>query len=395
MRELVQVGFGWSNAPDARTAGAQAVEKALDPLSDEAVVAFVFSTVDYNAEEVFAGVKSAARIVPIHGGTSFTGILTPEGFKGDGQGVVGVLAVSSPDIVLGVGGAELGDDPFQAGRSAAQLAFEEAGSPDWDPDLVLMLATPGQEEAVIQGIESVVEDVPIIGGSAADNTVEGHWRVFAGDRVIANGVVVTTIYNAPAIGWSYGSGYRPTAKSALVTRAVGRVLHELDDQPALEVYAGWTGKAPKALFGTQILGESILQPVAVYDEENDFYLVKHPGIAARDGSITLFAKIEEGDEVTLMEASVDDLIQEVGDTLRAAMVEDEIAQEKVAGALIIHCGGRRGAIGERMDEVVAQVKAAIGQAPFLGYCTFGEQGCLLDGTNVHCDLLLAVLVLGK
>ena len=41
------------------------------------------------------------------------------------------------------------------------------------------------------------------------------------------------------------------------------------------------------------------------------------------------------------------------------------------------------------------MKGEIGDAPFLHYCTFGEQGCLPSGVNVHCDLLLSALVIGS
>lgn len=395
MRDLVEVGFGWSENPDPYAAGVQAAEMALKALVEEANLALVFSTVDYNSEKLMAGIKKVMGIVPVHGGTSFTGTITPLGFKSRETGVVGVLALGSPDIVLGVGESEISEDAVLAGRRAAQAAFENAGSPDWEPNVILMLAAPGREEEIIEGIESVMADVPIIGGSAADNTVEGNWHVFANDRVLADGVVVTAIYGAPSLGWAYGSGYKPTDKKAIATQAEGRVLSKLRGQAALEVYAEWTGKDPQKLQGMNILGESILNPLGVYDEENDFYLVKHPGIGEEDGSITLFAQVQEGEEITLMEATVDDLIQEVGTTIKAAMEDGDIAKEEVATVLLIHCGGRRGAIGERMDEIVTQVREVAGDVPFIGYCTFGEQGCLLDGTNVHCDLLLSALVIGN
>ncbi len=395
MKDTVEVGFGWSESPDPYAAGLQAAETALNALTGEANLALVFSTVDYDSEKLMAGIKKVIGIVPVHGGTSFTGIITPLGFKSQETGVVGVLAIGSADIVLGVGGSEIGQDAMLAGRAAAQAAFENAGSPDWEPNVILMLAPPGQEEEIIEGIESVIADVPIIGGSAADNTVEGKWRIFANDRVLANGVVVTAIYSAPSIGWAYGSGYKPTDKKAIATQAEGRVLSKLGGQEALGTYAQWTSIDPQKLQGMNLLGESILNPVGVYDEENDFYLVKHPGIGKEDGSIALFAQVQEGEEITLLEATVDDLIREVGATIKAAMEDGNIAKEEVATVLLMHCGGRRGAIGERMDEVVTQVREAVGEVPFIGYCTFGEQGCLLDGSNVHCDLLLSALVIGN
>ena len=145
----------------------------------------------------------------------------------------------------------------------------------------------------------------------------------------------------------------------------------------------------------ELLGASILAPVAVQDEESGFYLVKYPGVGQDDGSMTLFAAIEEGAEVTLMEAAVDDLIGEVGATVGAAMQDVGLSKGQVATLPLVHCGGRRGIIGDRINEAVEQVEGRIGEVPFLGYCTFGEQGRLPSDANVHCDLLLSVLVIGS
>jgi len=395
MENQIQVGFGWDSDPDPEVAGLRAGQAALGPLSEEANVAFVFSTVGYDAEKLLAGANRALGIVPIHGGTSFTGIITPEGFKGDGRDVVGVLALASPEVVVGVAGSSIRGNPYQAGERAAHAAFENAGSPDWDALAALMLASPGSEEEVIAGIQTVLGKVPILGGSAADNTLEGHWRIFANDQVYGEGVVLTVFYDAPLLGWAYGSGYRPTDRRAIVTRAQDRTVYELDGKPALKVYAEWTGKRMSDLEGMNLLGASVLSPVGVIDPGSDFYLIKHPGLAGGDGSITLFADIVEGQELVLMEASVDDLIVQVGKTVSKAMEQGGMEREEVAAALLMHCGGRRAAIGKRIDEVVAQVKGAVGGAPFIGYCTFGEQGCLPSGVSVHCDLVLSALVIGE
>jgi len=391
MNGRIKVGFGWSSAEEAREAGREAAQAALTE-GEKADLAFLFSTVGYDAEALLGGVRDALGETPIHGSTSFTGVITPQGFKGGDGDAVAVLTISSPEMRFGIGAAAIEDDATASGRAAAQQALDALGA---SPDLILMLASPGDEEGVIAGIEEVASGVPIVGGSAADNTVSGNWSLFANDRVLTNGVVVTAIQSALPLGIAYSSGYHPTEKSAIATKAEGRTLYELDGRPALQVYAKWTGQDPKDLAGMELLGASILAPIAVRDEESGFYLVKHPGVGQEDGSMALFAAIEEGAEVTLMEATVDDLISEVGAAVGTAMQDAGLSKDQVATLLLIHCGGRRGIIGDRINEVVEQVKGRIGDAPFLGYCTFGEQGCLPTGANVHCDLLLSALVIGK
>lgn len=390
MNERIKVGFGWSSADEAREAGREAAGAAW-VAEERADLAFLFSTVGYDAQALLGGVREVLGETPIHGSTSFTGVITPDGFKGGDGDAVAVLTISSPQMRFGVGTAALGDDAVASGRQAAQQALDALGG---TPDVMLMLASPGDEEAIIAGIEGVVSGVPIVGGSAADNTVSGNWSLFARDRVLSSGVVLTAIQSGRPLGIAYGSGYRPTGKSAIASKAEGRTLYELDGRPALQVYAGWTGQDPKDLAGMELLGASILAPLAVRDEKSGFYLVKHPGVGQEDGSMALFAAVEEGSEVTLMEATVDDLIGEVGATVEAAMRDAGLTKGQVATLLLVHCGGRRGIIGDRINEVVEQVQRKIGEVPFLSYCTFGEQGCLPSGANVHCDLLLSALVIG-
>ena len=397
MEERIAVGMGWSKDPAARKAGGEAARAALAGSGGEADVAFVFSTVDYDATELLAGVNERLGITPVHGGTSFTGIIMPDGFLSSETGVVGVMTLSTPYIMFGVGYAELGDDAIAAGRAAMEMALKGPDVPGGLPDVVLMTASPGGEEGVIKGIGQVIgEDVPIIGGSVADNSVEGKWHIFANKKVMTSGVVVTALFNHLPFGYAYGSGYRPTEKRAIATKAAGRVVYDLDGKRAVDVYAGWTGQDPKALAGMSILGASILRPVAVRDAEANFFLVKHPGIVQPDGSIVLFAEVREGDEIILVESSVDELLNEVSATIQQAMDMASLENEDVAALLLVHCGGRRGAIGERIGEVVGQVERALGhEVPFISYLTFGEQGSLTSGRNVHCDLLLSALVIGK
>lgn len=396
MEERINVGFGWSCDKDARKAGLEAAQAALGN-GRAPDIAFVFATVGYEPDPLVAGVNEGLGHVPIHGGTSFTGIVTPAGYLGGDTDAVGVLAVSSSQIDFGTGYADLGDDPESAGRAATEMALKRTDVASGKPEAVFMTASPGDEEAIMRGIAQVVgDDVPIIGGSAADNTVEGKWRVFANRSALSSGVVVTVIFSELPLGYSYGSGYRSTGKKAIATKAAGRTVYELDGKKAVDVYADWLGQSPESLSGMNILGASILTPIGVHNEENDFHLVKHPGVSQDDGSIALFAEVNEGDEIVLMEASVDDLIDEVPSTIEAAMDMSGLDAEDVAGLILVHCGGRRAGIDTRIGEVADAVKRTLGEdVPFISCLTFGEQGYLPSGQSVHGDLLLSALVLGK
>ena len=87
-----------------------------------------------------------------------------------------------------------------------------------------------------------------------------------------------------------------------------------------------------------------------------------------DGSFDIGANLAEKTVVIRMEASVDELIDSTGKTLKALI---EKTPGKPLAFHLVHCGGRRAGIGDRIGEVAAQLKEAAGGVPFITEFTFG------------------------
>ncbi|MEC8274341.1 MAG: FIST C-terminal domain-containing protein [Pseudomonadota bacterium] len=126
----------------------------------------------------------------------------------------------------------------------------------------------------------------------------------------------------------------------------------------------------------------------------DYFLLSHPNAVTDKGALSLFSDIEEGDEVTMMVGSSDNLVQ------RAAWVADNelemarLGPDQIAGALVIYCAGCMLTVRDRMTEVSSGLARSLGHKPFLGNFTFGEQGCFVGGTNHHGNLMISVVVFG-
>ena len=60
-----------------------------------------------------------------------------------------------------------------------------------------------------------------------------------------------------------------------------------------------------------------------------------------------------------------------------------------AGYLLVHCGGRKIAIGDRIDEVAKLVKEEAGDVPFIMPFTFGEYGRAEHEANNMGGLMLS------
>ena len=108
------------------------------------------------------------------------------------------------------------------------------------PDALLMAATPGFEEHVLEGIAKVFPGVPVFGGSAAhDLNVNGESAgsntlfVVGSEAVLhGHGVLLTAMFTSVHVAVSLASLHRPTEHRMLVTKlgAGGdpRVIEELD-----------------------------------------------------------------------------------------------------------------------------------------------------------------------
>ena len=97
-------------------------------------------------------------------------------------------------------------------------------------------------------------------------------------------------------------------------------------------------------------------------------------------------------EIKKLLVFINEIIAAVGKTLKE--LEAKIGAP-IAGLHLVHCGGRRAGIGDRINEVYDQVKAAVGDIPFLMEYTFGEYGYEDDGRNTCGGLMLSFTAFGK
>lgn len=334
----------------------------------------------------------------LHGATSCIGAMTQSG----GNQNLCVFALSDPDGAYGTALASVETSMRDAARKATLEALKSAERVGEVPELIWISATPGQEEEVIAGVESVVgSEVPILGGSAADNDVSGKWRIFDSKQIVQSGVIVSVLFPSRPVSFAYQSGYSPSAHTGIVTKVSDRTVYEIDHKPALSVYSAWTDGevAPSFDDGDQqmILSESTLWPLGrELNRLSDvpFYLLAHPAVAKEDGSIDLFASVAEGEEITLMEGRRQTLIERAGRVASLARKQGGPAMGKPKAALMIYCGGCMLSVQDDIQKVVDGVNDALEGAPFLGAFTFGEQGNLLNGGNRHGNLMISCIVFG-
>lgn len=344
----------------------------------------------HDLQRALAGLDAPA----VHASSSCLGSMTERGAVTERPGLA-MFGVRDPGGGFGVGAAPLGDDPHAAAGLALQRAIDAAGRPGEMPALVWLTSAPGHEEACIAGLEALLgRDVPIVGGSAADDAVAGGWYMLTRDTTLGDGIVVSALFPTGRIISTFQSGYSPGEPLGVATRASGRVLHEIDGQPAAAVYnRGSGGAITHAMQGGNVLASTTLHPIGRRVGEVGgvpYYRLAHPAAVHPDGSLELFADISVGDNLVLMHGDPEALVTRAGRVAADARSLARVGPDAIAGALVIFCAGCMLAVRERLDQVVHGLQQNLGAAPFLGCFTFGEQGCFLGGENRHGNLMISV-----
>ncbi|WP_437680229.1 FIST signal transduction protein [Sorangium sp. So ce131] len=360
---------------------------------------FLSYTEPYDVNELARATEALPPSVRVHGSSSCLSVMTAAGVHGAPGPGLAMLGIVDADGAYGVAAEPIGGDARAAGARAARRAVEDAGRAGELPALLWLTSQTGAEEDVLLGIADVVgPNVPVFGGSSAANAIDGKQSQLERGRASEGAVLLSALYPSGEISYAFSSGYVPTEHRCRVTRAEGRRLPEIDGLPAAEVYDRWTGGVITAqLGGGSIVEQSALHPLgrpSGWIGKVPQFLLIHPSTVEADNSMTFGANINEGDELVLMTGSRESLIGRVRSVVEAAR-ESAPPSFRAQGALVIFCAGCMLAVRDEIDRVVEGVVASLGEAPFLGRFTFGEQGCFTRGKNQHANLSIAVLLFGQ
>ncbi|HJD05646.1 MAG TPA: FIST C-terminal domain-containing protein [Candidatus Onthoplasma faecipullorum] len=384
---------GFSKNKNAYQAGLEAAKMAGK--NKDAKLVFAYMSCDYKIKDVIKGIKEVYSC-PVIGNTSFTGVIMPEGYIGGDEPFVGIMVLSDPSMVVGVGFADR--KAYQSARDAGEAATKAARVMtkmpyNDEPDLMYMTASPTEEEFFLKGANRVVGRVPLFGGSAADNTISGNWSLYLDNKVTGEGVAVALIYMKNGFVNEFTGAYRETKDMGIITKVEGtRQLVSIDGVPAVKKYAQWRGRKPSEFMGAKLLSETITSPLGVKDRLGDLIAIRHPMNGNDDYSMNIGANLAEGTTVIRMEATVDELISSVGKTLKKLNAK---CKKPVVAYHLVHCGGRRAGIDARINEVYKEIKKNVNGVPFIMEFTFGEYGYVEDGNNTTGGLMLSFTAFTK
>ncbi len=349
-------------------------------------------------KRVIKGIKEVTD-TPIIGCTSNGGIVVPDGYITSTEGYAGMLSLNDSNMTVGVAIKEAGRDARAVGRRVAIEAVENAKTTR-APAYFYMVASPKNEEDYLMGIQDVIGRVPCFGGSAADNDVQGNWKIFCNDKVITDGVAVAFFYTDNEITTTFTGAYKETNNMGLITEVKNkRTLVSIDNISALKKYAHWTNVSPTSLKGDNLLKSSITKPLGIKDPLGNLTVIRHPMFGndngtrtVNDDTITLGNNVVPGTAIIQLESTQKELID------APAMVLKDAKQQlytEPAAYLLFHDGARRMAFEDKIDELVKQVTKEAKGVPFIMPFTFGEYGYDEHSSNICGGLMLSFNAFGR
>ncbi len=389
---MLKTKVGYSENVDAFASGAETAKMAN--VIENPQVGLLFTSCVQDQNKIMEGVKSVLGDVPVIGCTSSAAICTQDGYLNKETGYSGMMLFGGDLEVVTAGSAQTSETPREVGRRVARDAISKVKGADKEPDFFFMSASPANEEEYLEGIQDVIGNVPVFGGSAADNTVEGKWSILNDGEAFADGLTIAIFYTKGEMKNLYTGAYHETNNVGVITKVRDeRTLVEIDHEPALKKYAEWTGKSVESLMGNNLLTETICAPLGVKDPIGKVTAVRHPMFGNDDLSMNIGANLALNTAVIQLTNTPEGILKANEETINNL---NKLMVSEANSYFLVHCGGRRLglALSQIEDKIYPEVKKVIPNKEFLMVFTFGEYGMGDHSSNTVGGLSLSYTAFG-
>jgi hypothetical protein len=382
-------GVGTSSLTDSFAAGVEAAAAAN--VRTDAALYVLFSGHRHDHEALVAGVVSVAAPEAAVVGCTTSGEI---GGGRPSDGCVVVMAIGGPGISVSTRSADIvGGDLRTAGEQVADSIWDVE---DRGHTVLLLLSDglAGDQQDVVRGAYATVgATIPLVGGCAGDGLKMGRTTLFHADRDgsrIGGGQVIGAAISSTApIGIGVHHGWTPIGEAVLVTKSVGNVLHEIDDEPALDRYLQ-LHDAPSDLANDAeaFTRFAATHPIGISrrrSEEVRFISSADPD--AR--TITSIAAVPQGVVAYAMEGSSDSVLDATDISCAQALAQ---LPGSPIGVLVFDCVGRREVMaGSDVDDEVRRIEECVG-APIAGFYTYGEFARVAGASGFHNQTLVTLAI---
>lgn len=233
---------------------------------------------------------------------------------------------------------------------------------------------------VLTTLHGCCPDIPVAGGTAADNMQLQQTLVFDHGRACECGVVAVALHGSDLRVHRYWHlSWQSIGKEMTVTKANRSRLFELDHQPAMQVYRRYLGDDIEHNFYKRVLAFPLLA------RRGDMWVARVPFARLPDGALHFGADLHVGDKVHFGFASVPLILATCGDLVRSVRADD------VESVFVYSCAARQAFM---QDAAEIETRPLAELAPTAGFFTYGEYfSCA--GSHQHLHATMTVLALSE
>jgi hypothetical protein len=215
--------------------------------------------------------------------------------------------------------------------------------------------------------ERLGEEVLITGGLAGDGARFGTTYVGVGGEVRAGAIAAVGFYG-DRLDIRHGSagGWDAFGPRREITRSQGNVLHELDGEPALDLYKRYLGEEAENLPGS-----ALLFPLRIHPPGHEDAALVRTVLAVDEAqrTMTFAGDMPQGHIGQLMRGNFDRLV----DGASLAATEAMSRSSEPGLGILVSCIGRKLLLGQRIAEEVETVADILGRdVAISGFYSYGE-----------------------
>lgn len=340
---------------------------SASPLSTANLV-LVFSSVKrFNEGKLQSTLKSRYPVAQIIGCTT-SGEISPRGVFDDSIQITAIQWQKVMQRVAHIKSSSMQDSFDTASTLAKQLKADSLRTV-----LVICDGLNINGSELLKGFQSVLGDIPIIGGLAGDGGAFVKTLQLFNDTISDHMVIAVGLYG-DALVTSSGAlgGWKPYGPPRKITKSNKNVVYEMDDKPALPLYKMYIGEA----FARGLPGSGLKFPLAVIEEgKRDVEKIRTLlAVNPSDNSLTFAGNVEEGETVRLCQTNHGRLVDGAG--AAAHLVLDGLDAQKTNQtglAICVSCVGRKGVMAEQVVDEIKLVQQILGpQTSVTGFYSYGE-----------------------
>ena len=271
-------------------------------------------------------------------------------------------------------------------ESATQLA-QAALQKFKNPSFILLTTSLTEDgkmvdgEAIIRSMEKELgNEFNLFGGMAGDDMTFTGTYVFTNNRSTGYGMVALVL-DADRIdlhGMAI-SGWKPIGVTKKVTKSEGNIIYSIDDQPALDVYMRYLGRAVESNDDQLVFFENLgnQYPFQIEREGREPIMCNPIGFDKENKALICESIIIQGSTFRFSTPPDFDIME----TIVNEATELKNKHHTDADALLIFsCAGRLAALGplaQQENEGLAQVW----DSPMAGFYSYGEYGRGVNGKH--------------